>query len=78
MTRARRRGDPASIAAAEERARQAYAEFDRGSDAFIGEMTALDRVRVSNLSGLLGQIGRCQEADAALGIPAPRADREAG
>jgi len=79
VTRARRSGDPTAIASAEARARQAYAEFDRGSDAFIDEMTTLNQVRPGNLNELPGQIGRCQAADAAaLGIPAPQADGEAG
>ncbi len=58
MTRARRGGDLAAIAAAEARVRQAYAEFDRGSDAFIDEMTALNQVRLDNLTSLLDQVGR--------------------
>jgi hypothetical protein len=64
VTRVLRDGSAAKIAAAQQRERGAYAEFDRiGRDA-IEEMLALNRGGLDNLGHVLGQMSRTWAADA--------------
>jgi hypothetical protein len=66
VTRARKDGSAEKIAAAAERERQAYAEFDRISGEAIEEMFEINGARLSALGELNDQIGRTWAADAAV------------
>lgn len=63
VTRALKDGDAARIAAAHERKRRAYAEFEAVSDASIGEMFGINRAGLDRLGELNEQIGRTWAAD---------------
>jgi hypothetical protein len=64
LTRARKDGSAAKIAAAAERERQAYAQADATAREAIEEMLALNRARLDAHGELLGQVGRTWAADA--------------
>jgi len=64
LTRAMKDGGAEKIAAAQERERAAYAEFDDIGRAAIEEMFALNRTGLDNLGRVLDQIGPTWEAAA--------------
>ena len=65
ITRARKDGSAAKIAAAVERERAAYAEFDRISGEVIEEMFEINSARMSALGELNDQMSRAWAEDAA-------------
>jgi hypothetical protein len=78
VTRALKDGSAERIAAANERERAAYAEFDHIGRAAIDEMFILNRSGLDNLGRVLDQIGPTWDAQAEvtrqLLHPAPEAD----
>jgi hypothetical protein len=64
LTRARKDGSAARIAAAAQRVADADAEWERISDAGIAGMSQISRARLDNLGGLLDQVGRTWDAQA--------------
>jgi hypothetical protein len=76
LTKAMRDGSAGKIAAAQERERDAYAEFDRISRDAVEEMLTLNRGGLENLGQVLDQIGPTWEAQAE--VTRELADPEAG
>ncbi len=66
LTRAQRDGGAETIAAARERVTAASAEFDRISDAVLGELATISQARHDSVGEIYGQIRRSWDADAAV------------
>jgi hypothetical protein len=64
LTRAMRNGNAGRIAAAQERERVAYAEFDHVGRASIEEMFTLNRGGLDNVGRVLDQMGPTWDAQA--------------